>query len=136
MTLQINIVAGGGHTSAGGIFELTETVELNVAGERRWSYGTPLAKPIWGARGVTILSNISKLSEFYITGGKCEASKIAKKHEICFQGTQSTGEQFDNAEDNVLLYAEDEWVVVGQMMVSREFHAVSIVNFDDYCKEY
>ena len=78
MTLQINIVAGGGHTSEGGIFELTDTVELNVGGERSWSYGTPLTKPMWGARGVTILSNISKLSEFFLTGGECEASKIAK----------------------------------------------------------
>ena len=55
---QINIVAGG----QAGYGSYLDSVELNVAGERGWTYGSPLPKPLNGPRGVTVMS------QFYLTG--------------------------------------------------------------------
>ena len=39
-----------------------DSVELNVAGENGWTYGSPLPKQLWAPRGVTVMSR------FYIIG--------------------------------------------------------------------
>ena len=54
---RMNIVAGGWDN-----FNYLDSVEVNVAGENNWSYGTSLPKPLVGLRGVTVMS------QFYITG--------------------------------------------------------------------
>ena len=43
------------------------------------------------------------------------------------------GRDYDNDVDDILLYKEDGWTVVGHMNVPRSGHAVSSVNFDDFC---
>ena len=39
----------------------------------------------------------------------------------------------DNNEDAIQLYQEDGWTTVGHMNVPRHGHAVSTVNFEDFC---
>ena len=55
---KINIVAGG----VGDEYNTLDSVELNVAGDNGWTYGSLLPKPMSGSRGVTVMS------QFYITG--------------------------------------------------------------------
>ena len=50
---------------AGGVgdeYNTLDSVELNVAGDNGWTYGSLLPKPMSGSRGVTVMS------QFYITG--------------------------------------------------------------------
>ena len=52
-----------------------DSVELNVAGENGWTYGSPLSKQLWAPRGVTVMS------WFYIIGelhNKLKSLKVAK----------------------------------------------------------
>ena len=58
MYIQINIVAGGTNDENAPL----DSVELNVAGENGWTFGSPLPNPLIGPRGVTVMS------QFYITG--------------------------------------------------------------------
>ena len=55
---QINIVAGGEDEE----YNNLDSVELNVAGENGWTFGSPLPKALAGLRGVTVMS------QFYVTG--------------------------------------------------------------------
>jgi len=99
---RTNIVAGG--YSYGSYLD---SVELLVDGENGWTYGSPLPKPLMALRGVTVMS------QFYITGGKYYEGDI------------------DKYEDAIQLFQEYGWTTVGHMNVSRAYHAVSVVNFDD-----
>jgi len=101
---RTNIVAGG---NSNGIY--VDSVELNVYGNNGWTYGSPLSKPMWGSRGVTVTS------KFYITGG------IYGKF------------QQYKYEDAIQLYEEDGWKTVGHMNVSRSFHGISAVHYEDFC---
>ena len=53
----MNIVAGGNEGNHN-----VDSVEINVAGENRWTYGSPLPNKLTQLRGVTLMS------QFYITG--------------------------------------------------------------------
>ena len=54
----MNIVAGGFDA----VFNHLDSVEVNVAGEDNWTYGTKLPRVMNACRGVTVMS------QFYITG--------------------------------------------------------------------
>ena len=54
----MNIVAGGSDSDHG----LLDSVEVNVAGQDNWTYGTKLPRVMNALRGVTVMS------QFYITG--------------------------------------------------------------------
>ena len=56
----MNIVAGGSDYDHGMI--LMDSVEVNVAGQDNWTYGTKLPRVMNALRGVTVMS------QFYITG--------------------------------------------------------------------
>ena len=59
MIFQINIVAGGKDEFKS---MMLDSIEVNVSGEYSWSFGTPLSKPLYESRGVTVMS------QFYLTG--------------------------------------------------------------------
>merc|ERR1712126_300791 len=100
---QINIVAGGKDEFKN---MMLASIEVNVNGEYSWSFGTPLSKPLYESRGVTVMS------QFYLTGGKDEDG---------------------NRLNDIQLYSENGWINVGDMSVPRSSHALSVVNFDDIC---
>ena len=54
----MNIVAGGYDESS----DRVPTVELNIAGENSWTYGSQLPKALTGLRGVSVMS------QFYVIG--------------------------------------------------------------------
>jgi len=102
---RMNIVAGGLDGS-----NTLDSVEVNVAEQDNWWYGTKLPTALAGLKGVTVMS------QFYITGG-WNADFKYEDAILHYKGSTST--------NNGL------WEPVGQMNVSRGYHAVSLVN--DVC---
>ena len=56
---------------------MLNTVELNIAEERSWTFGSPLPDAMYGLRGVTVLS------QFYVTGETLYSDTMIRLVKIC-----------------------------------------------------
>ena len=129
--MQVLLVTGG---YGGGTLSSTE---LLLPSATSWSYSAALPSPRYRLRGATLDNKV------LVTGTNSDT--LVTAHDLrCYQYNScdnikhnAGGRKYPHTDDILEFNAEDgTWSRVGSMVISRNDHAVSVINYleiADYC---
>ena len=130
--MQVLLITGGsGHSH-----RLSST-ELLLPSATSWSYSAALPSPRAGLRGATLDNKV------IMTGTNSDT--LVTAHDLrCYQYNSCDNIKHNAGgypyTDDILEFNAEEgtWTRVGSMVISREWHAVSVINYleiADYCNQ-
>ena len=117
------LLVTGGYGGPGYPYTASTEVYRPSAGEWREVPGGALPRPMTGVRVVTLNNRVLLFGEKIIS--ICLSLIIRT-----YVGGRAGGWNDHLAE--ILEYSEGEWISVGEMSKKRSYHAVSIIDFDNF----
>ena len=131
MCVQVLLVTGGWDSNQNNL----DSTELLLPSATSWTYSAALPSPRYGLRGATLDNKV------VITGTNSDT--LVTAHDLrCYQynscdNIKHNAGGYPYTDDILEFNAEDgTWTRVGSMVISREDHAVSVINYleiADYC---